>query len=175
MTIKFDITHRFTGAVVFSAEIDATEAHSFSFKLGLAVKAAVSSGAHLSGANLSGADLSGANLSRAHLSGANLSRADLSGANLSRADLSGADLSGATWGDSRFPLALTQRFVAPYQFICWSDGVVTAGCRSFTVQAYRQHVAADYPGTPKAAETLRILDYFEAALNAHHAALQQAA
>ncbi|WP_227000236.1 pentapeptide repeat-containing protein [Phenylobacterium soli] len=69
-------------------------------KLGLAVRAAVKSGANLSGADLSGANLSRANLSRADLygaklSGANLYGADLSGADLSRANLSGADLYGA--------------------------------------------------------------------------------
>mgnify|MGYP000933558404 CR=1 FL=1 len=74
-------------------------------KLGLAVKAALKSGANLSRANLSRANLSEANLSGADLSGAylyganlyeaNLSGADLSGAYLSGADLYGADLSGA--------------------------------------------------------------------------------
>jgi len=95
-----NILSRFTGAVVFSAEIECKPDELPSTKLGLAVKVAVKSradlsGANLSGANLSRADLSGANLSRADLSRADLSRADLSGANLSGADLSGAYLSGA--------------------------------------------------------------------------------
>jgi hypothetical protein len=53
------------------------------------VKAAVRSGANLSGADLHCADLSSANLS-----GADLSSANLSGANLSGVDLSGANLHG---------------------------------------------------------------------------------
>jgi len=36
-----------------------------------------------------------------------------------------------------------------------------AGCRWMTIPDYRAHVAAEYPGTDKARETLDILDYFE--------------
>jgi uncharacterized protein YjbI with pentapeptide repeats len=103
--VEFKITNRFTGSVIFTAEIEATEDTPISIKLGLAVKKAVEAGADLSGANLSGADLSraylaGADLARADLSGADLAgaylaRADLAGADLAGADLSGADLSGA--------------------------------------------------------------------------------
>ena len=60
-----NILSRFTGAVVFSAEIECKPDELPSTKLGLAVKVAVKSRADLSGANLSGA-----NLSRADLSGA---------------------------------------------------------------------------------------------------------
>ena len=113
----------FMGEISVSIECDPLSPSTV--KLGLAVRAAVKSGADLygadisradlSGANLSGANLSRANLSRANLAwaylaganlgganldeadlyGANLSRANLSGADLSRANLSGADLSGA--------------------------------------------------------------------------------
>ena len=108
--MQFEIRSRWTGSVVFTAEVEADENASTSAKIGLAVKFAVKSNATLSGANLRGADLSGANLSGANLSeayligayliganlrGANLSGANLSGANLRGADLSGADLSGA--------------------------------------------------------------------------------
>jgi hypothetical protein len=93
--IKFDILNRFSGNVIFTAEIDCNENELPNIKLGLAVKAAIKAKANLSGANLSGADLSGADLSRADLSRANLSGADLSGADLYRADLSRANLSGA--------------------------------------------------------------------------------
>jgi uncharacterized protein YjbI with pentapeptide repeats len=104
--MKFEIKSRWNSTLLFTCE---------AASLGLAVAAAVKSGANLScanlsGANLSGADLSGvnlfranlscanlscANLSYANLSGANLSYADLSSANLSSADLSGANLSSA--------------------------------------------------------------------------------
>ena len=89
--MKFEIRSRWDSTLLFTCE---------AASLGLAVVAAVQSGANLSGAdlfraNLSRADLSGANLSKADLSGANLSRADLSRANLSKADLSGANLSRA--------------------------------------------------------------------------------
>ncbi|WP_199170527.1 pentapeptide repeat-containing protein [Caulobacter sp. FWC2] len=92
---KFEIRNRYTDAVQVTAEITCSPDATFSFKLGLAIRWAVKSGANLSRANLSGAYLSGADLSGANLSGANLSRANLSGAYLSGADLSGANLSGA--------------------------------------------------------------------------------
>jgi hypothetical protein len=96
-TMKFDVLNRWSGKVQFTAEIYCAEDTSISFKLGLAVKWAIRSGADLCGANLgeanlSGADLRGANLRRANLRGANLGEANLSGADLSEANLSGADL-----------------------------------------------------------------------------------
>ena len=86
--MKFDILKRFTGEVVFTAEIECDDDTPQRVKLGLAIKVAVKARANLSGANLSRANLSDANLSGANLSGANLSRANLSGANLSRTNLS---------------------------------------------------------------------------------------
>ena len=82
----FEIKHRFTASVLFTVTTDTIK---------LAVEAAISGGADLSGAILSGADLIGADLSGADLRGAILSYADLSGAILSGADLRGADLRGA--------------------------------------------------------------------------------
>ena len=98
--IKFDVFNRFSGAVQFTAEIEASDEDLSSVKLGLAVRWAVKNGANLSGADLSGAslyraDLSGANLSGANLSCATLYRADLSRATVSHANLSGTYLSGA--------------------------------------------------------------------------------
>ena len=86
MSSKFEIKHRYSGAVLYSLETESIK---------LCVEAAVKSWADLRGANLSGADLSWADLSRADLIGANLSRANLIGADLSWADLSRADLIGA--------------------------------------------------------------------------------
>ena len=93
--INFNITNRFSGEVMFTAEIECDKDADASIKMGLAVRWAISTGANLSGANLSGAYLSDANLSGADLSCAYLSGANLSGADLSRADLSRADLSCA--------------------------------------------------------------------------------
>jgi len=69
--MKFEIKNKFTGAVQFTAEIEADENTSTSLKIGLAVKWAIKSRANLSGADLSGAYLSRADLSGADLSGAN--------------------------------------------------------------------------------------------------------
>ena len=78
--MKFQIKNRWTGSVIFTAEIDADESAPRSIKLGLAVHIAVNEKAPLRGADLSGADLRGADLS-----GADLSDADLSGASLGAA------------------------------------------------------------------------------------------
>ncbi|WP_322996976.1 pentapeptide repeat-containing protein [Castellaniella sp.] len=98
--VKFDILNRFSGSVIFTAELETTPGALPSVKLGLAVKAAVKAGANLSGADLRSADLrsanlSGANLRSANLSGANLRSADLRSADLRSANLRSANLSGA--------------------------------------------------------------------------------
>jgi len=128
-------------------------------------------GGTLSGADLSDADLSRADLSGADLSGAVLRDADLRGADLSRADLSGADLSradlrGAKYQDDTLAvrIAAADRMDGyAFHLFRLEDGShkVTAGCRWFTIPEYRSHVAAEYPDTPKARETLDILEFFE--------------
>ena len=74
------IHHRHTGAVIFTAEIEADENTSNAVKLGLAVRAAVREGANLRGADLTDANLRWADLSGANLRGADLTWADLRGA-----------------------------------------------------------------------------------------------
>lgn len=93
--IKVDIRHRFTGAVLFAAEIDSRKGEAPGVALGLAVRTAVAAGADLAGADLVGADLAGANLAGAYLVGADLAGAYLAGANLARANLARANLAGA--------------------------------------------------------------------------------
>ena len=93
--IKFDVFNRFSGAVQFTAEIDAGEHDDIGIKLGRAVKWASLYGASLYGANLDGASLKGANLYGANLKGASLKGANLKGANLYGANLKGASLKGA--------------------------------------------------------------------------------
>jgi hypothetical protein len=115
--------------------------------------------ADLRGAYLEGADLRGADLRGADLRGADLRGADLRGAYLEGADLRGANLSrglaivqGPTRSDGYF---------FSLRACCLGDHVVVAGCRSFTIEQYRQHVADNYADQPKAAETLAILDFLE--------------
>jgi hypothetical protein len=99
--MKFEIKARFSGATLFTAELDAKfDSSSDAVRLGEAVKAAYKSGAYLRGADLrgaylGGADLHGADLHGADLGGAYLRGADLRGAYLRGADLRGADLHGA--------------------------------------------------------------------------------
>ena len=169
--INFEIKNRFTGAVQFTAQIDCDEGALTSVKIGLAVIWAIKSGAYLSRADLSGADLSRADLSGAYLSRADLSGADLSGAYLSRADLSGANLSGAKIGPHTIARKVAQiRRDDGYEFIGFAldDGglLIRAGCQTRLIADYRQHVASDYPDTPKAVETLAILDFIQARADA---------
>ncbi|KDC23990.1 pentapeptide repeat protein [Bordetella bronchiseptica F4563] len=96
--MKFEIKNRYTGAVLFTADVpDDTES-------GLIARVALEQaverdanlrGANLRGAYLRGADLGGADLGDANLRGANLRGAYLRGADLGGADLGGADLRGA--------------------------------------------------------------------------------
>ena len=94
MAILTQILNRFSGAVIFEAEV---EGESYGLRLGLAVKLMWESRANLCEANLCeadlrGADLRGAYLCRANLCRADLCKADLRGAYLCRANLCGADL-----------------------------------------------------------------------------------
>ncbi len=88
--MKFEIKNTFSGAVIFTAEIDCKEDAEYSVKLGLAVKLAVKEGANLARANLADANLARANLAGAYLAGANLARANLARANLADANLADA-------------------------------------------------------------------------------------
>ena len=131
----YNILDHSTGAVRFTAKIECAANASSNVKLGLAVRAAVKARANLSGAYLSQADLSRANLSGAYLSGAKIKSWV---AQLRRSD--------------------------GHEFIAFDtdQGVkIKAGCRWFTVAEYRAHVAKIYPDTPKATETLAMLDFIQ--------------
>ena len=93
--MQFEIKSRWSGAVIFTADIEADESASASIKLGLAVKVAVRASTNLRGADLRGADLCGATLRGADLDGADLLYADLLYADLRDANLCGANLCGA--------------------------------------------------------------------------------
>ena len=93
--MKFEIKSRWTGAVIFTADIDCDDGASHSINLGFAVKVAVNANANLADADLAGANLADADLAGANLAGANLADANLAGANLAGANLADADLAGA--------------------------------------------------------------------------------
>jgi hypothetical protein len=66
-------------------------------------------------------------------------------------------------------IARAARIEDAYEFFAWrtdKGDYVKAGCRFMTVAEYRAHIATDYPGTTKAEETLRILDFIEASFSA---------
>jgi len=125
-------------------------------------------GAYLRGANLADANLWGADLRGANLGGADLGGADLACAYLGGADLGGADLAGAKYGDDTLAAWVTSADRGDHEFrlLRLKDGShkVIAGCRWMTIDAYRSHVAKEYPDTYKARRTIAILDYFEAVI-----------
>ena len=103
------------------------------------------------------------------LRGADLRGADLRGADLSGADLRGAVLRGTKEKPEHVMSALKGRAyrLDGYEFQIFATETgecVRAGCRTFTLAEFRAHVAKEYPDTPKANETLRLLDYLEATL-----------
>ena len=166
--IKFEVTNRFSGKVQFIAEIDCEDSASRSFRLGLAAKWALKTGADLVAANLEGANLRGANLEGANLRGANLRGAYLEGANLVDAYLEGANLRGAKWGFAQ-PVARATRTNDEHEFFLWRSlwggHAIKAGCRLMSLTEYREHIESKYPDSAKAKETGAILDYFEARLS----------
>jgi len=79
--MKYEIKHRYTAAVLYTAELPDD------IKSGMAVRAALER-ATTARANLAGANLAGANLARANLDRANLDGANLDGEKISKAPLS---------------------------------------------------------------------------------------
>jgi len=65
-----NITNRFTGSVIFTAEIQVADDAPMALRLGAATAVAVAAKADLRHADLNCADLRGANLRRADLRGA---------------------------------------------------------------------------------------------------------
>jgi hypothetical protein len=122
--------------------------------------------ANLSGAGLIDANLRDAVLIDANLSDANLIRAVLIDANLRGAGLRGANLSGAKYREDTLAagIAAAERMDG-YTFHLFrlenGSHKIMAGCRWLKINEYRAHVAAEYPDTDKARETLDILDFLE--------------
>jgi hypothetical protein len=122
--------------------------------------AAWANGGTLLGANLTAINWEGADLRYSYLRGA------VFGSSLSRAELRRATLDGAIFrGDTLDKCIAAAERMDGYTFRLFrlKDGShkVMAGCRWFTIPEYRTHVAAEYPGTVNARETLDILDFFQ--------------
>jgi len=129
-----EIHNRFTGAVIFTAEVEA-DLSTVGLKLGEAVKIAVKAGANLGGANLKDAYLGGA-----YLGGANLKDAYLGGANLGGADLRSANLRSANLEGAKSLLDCGTPYAWRVVVIVHDDGIrILAGCRWFTFQAAFDH------------------------------------
>jgi hypothetical protein len=161
---------RLVGARLVGASLDGASLDRASLDRASLVGASLV-GARLVGARLVGASLVGASLVGASLDRASLDRASLVGASLDRASLVGASLVGKTVA------ALCGRATRNdgCEFFMWlfDDGshIIKAGCRTFTIDQFSAHVAASYPDTPKATETLAIIDFLEARLKAVSAEL----
>ena len=124
--------------------------------------------ANLDGANLARANLDGANLTGAYLDGANLTGAYLAGAYLARANLARANLDGAKI-NYKTAIGILRRATRSdgYEFFLWhcQEGYfIKAGCRFLDMEAARQHWTNTRQGTALGAESLDILDFFDAAI-----------
>jgi hypothetical protein len=167
MARTYEIKRRFSGEVMFAAEIECEASASEGIKLGLAVRAAVKADADLAGANLAGANLADANLAGADLAGAYLARAYLARANLADANLADANLAGAYLARADLAGAnlaradLVRAYLAGaylidagqdrrgYRFVgSLKDGnvYVSAGCRYLALAEARRHWTAAHAG-----------------------------
>jgi hypothetical protein len=185
--MPISIKHRFNGSTLFDAPTATTIREGViaarkagAYLRGAYLRGAYLGGAYLRGADLGSADLGGADLRGAYLRGAYLGGADLRGADLGSADLGGAYLGGADLrgaylrGNKDNPAAKLEAFKGSasrsdgYQFLIFTSedlgNIIRAGCRTFTLEEFRAHVAENYPGSPKAEETIRILNYLEGCL-----------
>ena len=127
--------------------------------------------ADLRDANLADANLAYTNLAFANLMRANLADANLEGANLAYANLEGAKLANAKLADAKLGehikiVHLVCRAIRSddytfFGFVTNAGLRIKAGCRLMTPDEYREHVADEYPDTPKAMETLSIIKYLE--------------
>jgi uncharacterized protein YjbI with pentapeptide repeats len=96
-----EIKHRYTGAVLYSAEdLDLRNTVVKAVREGAHLRDADLQDADLQGAHLQGADLRRVDLQGAHLQGAHLRNANLQGAHLRRANLQGANLRHANLQDA---------------------------------------------------------------------------
>ena len=91
--MKFEIKNRYTGAVLFTADVPEDTESGLIARV--ALEQAVKARADLAGAYLADANLAGAYLADANLADANLADANLAGANLADANLADANLAGA--------------------------------------------------------------------------------
>ena len=144
------------------------------------------SGADMSWANMSHANMRHANMSGADMSGTNMSHADMRHANLRDADMRWIDLRDANMSDANLVganlrcinLSLASRregfkihrLIARVSrsdshlfmgFLTDAGLIIMAGCRLMSPDEYRAHVAKEYPDTPKAEETLGVIQYIE--------------
>ena len=141
--MKFEIKHRLTAAVMFTAEIECSADTPFNLQLGFAVRKAVEARAYLAGANLDGANLAGALVHDQKV------KKLLASAN-------------RIAGGYTFNLLEMQDGAVK----------VWAGCRFMSIDDYRLHITTEYPGGERALATTLILDYFAqvVATKDHHQA-----
>ena len=105
---------------------------------------------------------------RANFDGASLVGASLDGARLDGARLDGASLDGAKI-NGKTVIGILRRATRAdgYEFFLWhcQEGYfIKAGCRFLDMEAERQHWTSTRQGTALGAESLDILDFFDAAI-----------
>jgi hypothetical protein len=129
--MKFDVLNRWTGEVLFTADIDCKKDDEKAVKLGLAVKWGIKNNANLRGANLRGANLEDANLRGANLSYANLEDANLEDANLRGANLWGANLRGVRGNRSQVKTLNVEGYD-----IAYTSNHMQIGCKRYEIEQW---------------------------------------
>lgn len=141
--MKHQIKHRYTGAVLYEADIpDDTPS-------GMVVRVALEK-ATVARANLAGANLAGAYLAGANLAGANLDVANLDGANLAGANLDGANLDGERPVFQIGPIGSRSAYIVAYMT---DKGVILqTGCFTGTVAEFEAKLQAEHGDNKHAQE-----------------------
>ncbi len=172
--MKYAIKHRYTGAVLYEADIP-DDTPSGGPQCRVALEKATAARANLAGAylaraylvgaclaranlaraNLAGAYLAGANPAGANLDGANLAGAYLAGANLARANLARANLAGKKLIGARpvFQIGpIGSRCAQFVSYITEAGVLLNAGCFWGTVDEFRAKLADTHGNNDHAKE-----------------------
>ena len=146
--MKIEIKHRWTEAVLFTADVPDDMASGMHTRH--ALEKATAARANLARANLAGANLAGANLARANLDGAYLDGANLARANLDGANLDGRKLVGERPVFQIGPIGSRCSYVV--FFLTETGMMVRAGCFSGTRAEFEEALEEEHGDNEHAQE-----------------------
>jgi Pentapeptide repeats (8 copies) len=137
--MKYHITHRHSGYIIYTADIEADNDTPESIKLGLAAKEALKTNrnilawACLKGADLRKADLTATNLSWTDLSDSNLRGARLAFARLDQTILRGANLRGVDLFDIIANSSSIRTIFTGTYTVVYTSEIIQIGCERHSI------------------------------------------